>query len=147
VNFLKVNQLIPAEGDIIAPRSNCLFWLTIRSTSSGNNLNDIRDFINAQPASTLIGVGYMSNVTVNIVQNVTADQAMAVNALRLPRGSFSTMDSPYLSLITLVKGWRQEKVGREVLMVTDGLDRVRENQPALPAWGPAMVPCITVCPP
>ena len=33
------------------------------------------------------------------------------------------MDSPYLSLFSLVKGWPQQNVRREVLMVTDGIDR------------------------
>ena len=35
------------------------------------------------------------------------------------------MDSPYLSLISLAKGWPQQKVRREVLMVSDGIDRLR----------------------
>jgi hypothetical protein len=82
----------------------------------------------------------MANATVNIVQNFTADHALAVNALRLPRGSFSTMDSPYLSLISAVKGWPQQNVRREVLMVTDGLDRLRGNSPAPSRMGPNFGP-------
>jgi hypothetical protein len=35
------------------------------------------------------------------------------------------MDSPYLSLVSLVKAWPEQKVRREVLMVTDGIDRLR----------------------
>ena len=144
-NFLKVNQLIPAKGDNAALQLFVLIDDTLGS-GVGNNLNDIRDFINAQPASTVIAVGYMSNATVNIVQNFTADHDLAVKALRLPRGSFSTMDSPYLSLISLVKGWPQQNVRREVLMVTDGIDRLR-GEPAsrLRAWARTMAPCITVC--
>jgi hypothetical protein len=46
----------------------------------------------------------MSNAGVNIVQNFTSDKDLAIKALRLPRGNVSTMDSPYLSLISLVKG-------------------------------------------
>ena len=134
-NFLKVNQLIPAQGDNAALQLFILVDDTLGS-GVGNNLNDIRDFISAQPASTVIAVGYMSNATVNIVQNFTADHALAVKALRLPRGSLSTMDSPYLSLISLVKGWPQQNVRREVLMVTDGIDRLRGNQPAASRLGP-----------
>lgn len=70
----------------------------------GNNLSDIREFISAQPATTLIAIGYMANAGVNIAQNFASDHALAVKALRLPRGNLSTMDSPYLSLINLVKG-------------------------------------------
>jgi hypothetical protein len=102
-SFLKVNQLIPAQGDNAALQLFILIDDTLGS-GVGNNLNDIRDFINAQPASTVVAVGYMSNAAVNVVQNFTADHALAVKALRLPRGGLSTMDSPYLSLISLVKG-------------------------------------------
>jgi hypothetical protein len=134
-SFLKVNQLIPAQGDNAALQLFVLIDDTLGS-GVGNNLNDIRDFINAQPASTVIAVGYMSNASVNIVQNFTPDHALAVKALRLPRGSLSTMDSPYLSLISLVRGWPQQNVRREVLMVTDGLDRLRGVQPTPSRLGP-----------
>jgi hypothetical protein len=138
-NFLKVNQLIPAQGKDAALQLYILIDDMLDSRV-GNNLNDIRDFINAQPASTVIAVGYMSNATVNIVQSFTADHELAVKALRIPRGILSTMDSPYLSLISLVKGWSQQNVRREVLMVTDGLDRLRGETPSpsrlAPSFGP-----------
>jgi len=51
----------------------------------GGNLNDIKEFIKAQPPSTVIGIGYMSNAGVNIVQNFTADHELAVKAVRVPR--------------------------------------------------------------
>jgi hypothetical protein len=135
-NSLKVTQLIPAQGENAALQLFILIDDTL-GAGVGNNLNDIRDFISAQPAATLIAVGYMSNATVNTVQNFTADHALAAKALRLPRGSLSTMDSPYLSLISLVKGWPQQNVRREVLMVTDGIDRLRGNQPTSSRLGPS----------
>jgi len=123
-NALKVDQLIPAQGDNAALQLFILIDDTC-DTGLGTNLNDIRDFINAQPASTLVGVAYMSNATFQITQNFTADHGLAAKALRLPRGTLSSMDSPYLSLISLVKSWPQQKVRREVLMVSDGIDRLR----------------------
>ncbi|HEY6301443.1 MAG TPA: hypothetical protein VIX14_00120 [Terriglobales bacterium] len=134
--FLKVNQLIPAQGDNAALQLFILVDDTLGSDVVGNNLNDIRDFINAQPASTAIAIGYMSNAAVNVVQNFTSDHELALKALRLPRGSLSTMDSPYLSLISLVKGWPQQNVRREVLMVTDGIDRLRGEKPVASRVGP-----------
>src|SRR5271169_4335617 len=125
-NALKVDHLIPAWGDSAALQLFILIDDTC-DTSIGNNLNDIRDFINAQPATTVVGVAYMSNATIQITQNFTADHALAAKAVRLPRGNLSAMDSPYLSLMSLVKGWPQQKVRREVLMVTDGIDRFRGN--------------------
>src|SRR5271163_610919 len=123
---LQVAQLIPAKGDNNALQLFILIDDTL-DAQVGNNLTDLREFISAQPATTLIGIGYMSNAGVNIAQNFTTDHALAAKALRLPRGSLSTMDSPYLSLISLVKGWPPQNVRREVLMVTDGLDRLRGN--------------------
>jgi hypothetical protein len=134
-NFLQVTQLIPAQGDNAALQLMILIDDTLNS-SVGNNLSDIKDFINAQPPSTLIGVAYMSNATVNVVQNFTADHDLAIKAVRLPRGSFSTMDSPYLSLISLVKSWTQQKIRREVLMVSDGIDRLRGETPQPSRLGP-----------
>jgi hypothetical protein len=121
---LKVDHLIPARGDNAALQLFILIDDTC-DTSIGNSLNDLRDFINAQPATTVVGVAYMSNATIQIAQNFTADHAAAAKAVRLPRGGLSSMDSPYLSLISLIKGWPEQKVRREVLMVSDGIDRLR----------------------
>jgi hypothetical protein len=134
-NFLQVTQLIPAQGDNAALQLMILIDDTL-NTSVWNNLNDIKDFITAQPASTVIGVAYMSNATVTVVQNFTADHDLAVKAVRLPLRSLSSMDSPYLSLISLVKSWPQQNVRREVLMVTDGIDRLRGEQPQRTRLGP-----------
>lgn len=143
---LKVNSLIPARGDNAAMQLFILIDDTC-DTGIGNNLNDLRDFINAQPASTVVGVAYMSNATIQIAQNFTADHALAAKAVRLPRGTLSSMDSPYLSLISLVKGWPEQKVRREVLMITDGIDRLRNRTestttrtPSRAGIGPTAVP-------
>lgn len=133
--FLQVTQLIPAQGDNAALQLLILIDDTLDPVLGGN-LNDIKEFIKAQPPSTVIGIGYMSNAGVNIVQNFTADHDLAVKAVRLPRGAFSTMDSPYLSLISLVKGWPEQKVRREVLMLSDGIDRLRGEKPAPSRLGP-----------
>ena len=140
-NFLQVTQLIPAQGDNAALQLMILIDDTL-NTSIGNNLNDIKEFVSAQPASSLVGVGYMSNAGVNIVQNFTPDKELAVKAVRLPRGNFSTMDSPYLSLISLVKGWPQQNVRRVVVMVTDGIDRLRGEKPQPSRLGPNYGPTV-----
>lgn len=124
---LKIDTVIPARGDNAALQ----FFILIDDTcdpSIGNSLNDLRDFINAQPATTVVGVAYMSNASIQIAQNFTNDHATAAKAIRLPRGNLSAMDSPYLSLISLIKGWPEQKVRREVLMVSDGIDRLRNER-------------------
>jgi hypothetical protein len=134
--FLQVTQLIPAQGENTALQLMILIDDTLDTSSAGNNLSDIREFIKAQPSSTVIGVGYMSNAGVSIVQNFTADHEAAAKSVRLTRGAFSTADSPYLSLISLVKSWPEQKVRREVLMVTDGIDRLRGEKPSSSRLGP-----------
>jgi hypothetical protein len=124
---LKVDHLIPARGDNAALQLFILIDDTC-DTSIGNSLNDLRDFINAQPATTVVGVAYMSDASIQIAQNFTNDHAAVAKAIRLPRGNVSSMDSPYLSLISLIKGWPEQKVRREVLMVSDGIDRLRGDR-------------------
>lgn len=85
----------------------------------GSELANLRTFINAQPASTAIGIGYMHNGTMDTVENLTKDHARAAKTLRLPMGTGS---SPYLSLSELVKRWPASTARREVVMVTSGAD-------------------------
>lgn len=133
---LKVDHLIPARGDNAALQLFILIDDTC-DTGVGNSLNDLRDFINAQPATTVVGVAYMSNASIQVVQNFTNDHATVAKAIRLPRGSVSSMDSPYLSLISLLKSWPEQKVRREVLMVSDGIDRLRSDPTTRAAYSPS----------
>lgn len=135
---VKVTQLVPARGNAATLQLFILIDDTL-DTSIGNHLQELKDFIRAQPSSTQVGVGYMANATFQLAQNFTGDHNAAINAIRLPRGNFSTMDSPYLSLISLVKSWPKQNVRREVLMVTDGIDRLRGEKPVVPP-GMALAP-------
>ncbi|MGH9358489.1 MAG: hypothetical protein ACRD1O_04870 [Terriglobia bacterium] len=121
---LNVTNWEPARGD----HAGLDLFILIDDTSGGSlgsQLNDIRDFISAQPSTTAVGIGYMANSTARIVQNFTNDHAAAAKALRLPLRTVSAMDSPYLSLMDLMKRWPNHNNRREVLMITDGIDRVR----------------------
>jgi VWFA-related protein len=97
--------------------------------SSGSNLglqlNDIRSFLNALPPTVQVAIGYMRNGTPNLVQNFTSDHAQAAKALRLPQGVAGGNGSPYFCISDLVKHWPRSSndVRREVIMVTDGVDR------------------------
>ena len=135
-NILDITQLIPAQGENAALQLMILIDDTLDGNTVGNNLNDIKEFINAQPKEAIIGVGYMSNTGVQIAQNFTPDHDLAAKAIRLPRGTLSSMDSPYLSLISLVKGWPQQNVRREVVMVSDGIDRLHGEKPEPTRMGP-----------
>ena len=117
-----VTDWLPLQGD----HAGLDFFVLLddaSSTSLGSQLEDLRQFILGQPATTSIAVGYMRNGTVDIVQNFTTDHAAAAKSLRLPFGSAGASASPYFSIVDLIKRWPESAVRREILMVSDGIDR------------------------
>ena len=148
-SFLSVAQVIPAQGDNAALQLMILIDDTLNTQAVGNNLNDLKAFIGAQPPSTAIGVAYMSNAIATVAQNFTADHALAVKAVRLPRGTASTMDSPYLSLISLVKGWPQQSASRSSNWSQTESTAFAAKGPGLTVCRPALelVPSFMRCPP
>jgi hypothetical protein len=93
-----------------------------------SQFDDLRSFINAQEPNALVGVGYMRNGTVQIAQNLTTDHQKAANALRIPSASSGAYGNPYLSVIDLMKRWPADANRRQVVMITDGIDRFRGGQ-------------------
>ena len=127
----KVTDWIPAQGG----RAGLELFILIddsSNTSLGSQLDDIRQFINAQPASTKIGVAYMDDGTSEILQNLTSNHAQADKALRLPLGISGINGSPYFSLSDLIKRWPESSARREVLVVSDGIDRFWGSGPGDP---------------
>jgi hypothetical protein len=110
----------PADG------SGLEFFILLDDASNvtlGSQLDDIRKFIDEAPASAKVGLAYMQNGIARIVQAPTTDHAQVGKALRLPMGVAGVNGSPYFSLSDLVKRWPAGASRREVLMVSDGIDR------------------------
>jgi hypothetical protein len=128
---VQVTDWVPLEGEHAALQ---LFVLVDDASGAtlGAQLEDLRRFILSQPPSTAIGVGYMRDGTVDILQNLTGDHALAAKALRLPLGTAGALASPYLSIGDLIKRWPESPVRREILMVSDGIDRFGGVGPANP---------------
>jgi hypothetical protein len=127
---LQVTEWTPARGD----RGGLELFLLIddaSDTSIGNKLNELAAFIKAQPPATLVGVGYMRNATVQVVQDLTSDHEQAAKRLRLPIGSVGAYGTPYLSVIDLMKNWPPSENRHEIVMVTDGIDRAGRERNAL----------------
>jgi len=118
----QVTGWVPAQGDNAGLE---LFVLLDDSSnvSLGSQLEDLRQFITSQPASTKVGIAYMQDGIGRIEQNLTSDHALAAKALRLPMGASGINASPYFSLSDLIKKWPESTARREVLMVSDGIDR------------------------
>jgi hypothetical protein len=115
---------VPLRGE----RSGLQLVVLLDDSSQGNlglQLNDIRTFLNGLPPNAQVAIGYMRNGTPNLVQNFTNDHAQAAKSLRLPSGNAGINGSPYFCLSDLVKHWPggDSNVRREVIMVTDGVDR------------------------
>jgi hypothetical protein len=112
----------PAQGEHAALE---LFVLIDDSASEtlGTQLEDIRQFIGSQPATTKVGVAYMQDGIARVAQNLTADHAQAAKSLRLPLGEPGVNASPYFSLVDLIKRWPSSNARREVIMISDGIDR------------------------
>lgn len=92
------------------------------STKLGVQFNDLKDFINSQPATTQIGIAYLRFGTAQIVQAPTADHARAANALRVPLGGTGIDASPYVALSDLIRKWPAAEGRREVLAILSGID-------------------------
>ena len=90
--------------------------------SLGQQLQDMRQFIETQPAATSVGIGYMRNGTVEFTEALTADHAKAAKGLRLPLGYPGVMPSPFLALSDLIKRWPASSARHEVLLVSSGID-------------------------
>ncbi len=119
---LTISEWIPAQGD----RAGLELFILLDDASDwriGSQLDDLRAFIKDQPESTHIGVGYMRNASVQILQDFTTDHVLAANAIRLPSGTVGSFGSPYLSVVDLMKRWPASENRHEVIMVTDGIDR------------------------
>jgi len=117
-----VTEWIPVQGGNAALE----FFILLDDGSNmslGTELDPIRQFILGQPATTKIGLAYMQNGIARIAANLTTDHDAVAKALRLPMGMAGANGSPYFSLSDLVKRWPAGVPRREVLMISDGIDR------------------------
>ena len=127
----QVTGLTPLEGEH-AGLDLFILLDDAASDSLGSQLSDIQRFIDAEPATTRIGVAYMQNGAAQIVQTLTTDHAQASKSLRPPLGIAGVNASPYFSLDDLIKRWPETGDRREVLAVTDGIDRFWGSGPGDP---------------
>ncbi len=128
---MKATDWVAAKGD----RAGLDLFILIDDASDGglgSHLSEVSAFIDSQASTTAVGVGYMRNGTVEIVQNFTTDHAQESKAVRLPLGYAGAFGSPYLSVVDLMKRWPQSANRREVVLITDGIDGAGLTRNALP---------------
>jgi hypothetical protein len=94
-------------------------------SSLGLHLGEMQRFISQQPATTEVAVAYMRNGTAQLTGPFTTNHQQAADSLRLPISAPGVNGSPYFSLSDLLKRWpaHNPEERREVVMITDGIDR------------------------
>jgi len=116
---LPVANLFPLRGD----RAGLELFVLVDNCSNcepGPKFDELRRFILSQPSTTAVGVGYIQNGRLEVVEKPTQDHERAVKALSAPAGSKPS--SPFGALKELIEGWRQGSPRRAVLMISNGID-------------------------
>jgi hypothetical protein len=116
---LPVTNLISLRGD----RAGLELFLLVDNCSScepGSKFEEVRHFIDSQLPTTAIGVAYIRNGQLEVIENPTRDHALAIKALSAPTGNKAA--NPYAALADLIHGWPRNSSRRAVLMISNGLD-------------------------
>jgi len=125
---LRVTGMTACQGENAA--MELFLVLDDASSPSGWRLDDLRRFINDQPATASIAIGHMHNGMVETTVKFTLDHALVAQSLRLPLGAGAA--SPYLALSDLIKHWQGHAERREVVLFTSGIDPSGGNGPVNP---------------
>jgi hypothetical protein len=99
-------------------------------SSAASNWEDLKAFINAQPPTTSVAVGYIENNTTRLAQDFTEKHDLAAKAIRIPMGLGAIGSSPYLGMMDLLKRWPQTGPRRSIILVSSGIDYFRGG-----GWG------------
>jgi len=118
---LRVTDWIPLQGD----HADLELLILIDEASQvtlAMQYDDLRQFMNAQPPTTAIAVGYMDFGTVRMAQNFTKDREAVGKALRIPLGPSVGVGSPYLAVVDVIKRWPESKARHAIFMISSGID-------------------------
>lgn len=94
-----------------------------------SQFNDLKAFLMAQPKTTYIAVAYARNGEAMVAQDFTTDHALAAKALRLPLGTLTAANSPYLALDNWIKRWPVHGQRSSILLFSSGIDYFRGGFP------------------
>jgi len=115
----RITSLTPLRGD----RGGLELFLLVDDFSScepGSKFEEVRRFIDSQLPTTAVGVAYIHNGNLEVIENPTRDRQRAVMALSAPSGSKPA--SPFKALAELIRGWPQGPSRRAVVMISNGID-------------------------
>ena len=133
----EVKDWIPLQAD----RARLELFILLDDASRANfgaQLEDIRKFIIQQPPTTAVGLGYMRNGVVDIAERFTTDHAKVADLAPIPLAEAGASANPYLSIVDVIKRWPTDAVDHqalmnrwpdipvrhEILVISDGIDRL-----------------------
>ncbi len=132
------DELTVMQGDTPAPIASLLplrgaragleLFVLVDNCSNcepGTKAEELRGFLASLPPTTAVGVAYIENGRVRVVEKPTQDHQRAIKALSAPAGSKPY--SPFGALTALIRDWPKSSSQRVVLMISNGID------PATPA--------------
>jgi hypothetical protein len=91
----------------------------------GNQLDDLRKFIESQSKSTSVGLFYAQNGITQTVAPFSTDHGDVSRKVRITTGFPGASTSIYLSLMDVMKKFSSGNARREILVIADGIDRFR----------------------
>ena len=113
---MRVTKVEPLQGD----RELFILIDDGAGFDFGEKVQDLRRFVNNQPASAAIGVAYFTDGDLKIAQTPTRDHELVEKAIRAPKGG--KLASSFCALSSLILGWSPGVAAREVIMITSGID-------------------------
>jgi len=118
-NPLPVTALLPLRG---ARAELEIYVLVDNSPNSdlGDRFVELREFLDSQPPTTSIGVAYIRDGRLEVVQTPTHDRARAIQALASPSENIPA--NPFRPLAELIEGWHPDSARHVVLMISNGID-------------------------
>jgi hypothetical protein len=117
----------PAQGD----KAGLELAIVIDDSSRkdfGSQMENLANFIKAQPPTTIIGVFYASSGTVQAASQFNPDHDAVAKTLHIPTGTYGAASSIYQSLMGLMNGWPPSGARHEILLFADGFDYLRKDR-------------------
>jgi len=87
-------------------------------------LEDVRNFIRAQSKATSVGLFYASSGMTETLSPFSTDHDAVAKKVRIAEGMPSVSASVYLALMDLIAKWHATGARREILLISDGIDRL-----------------------
>jgi hypothetical protein len=122
----EVTDWVPAQGD----KAGLELAIVVDDSDRkdvGKQFDDLTNFIKALPPSTSVGIFYARDNTISVASQFSPDHDAVAKALRLPIGN-GAITSIYESLMALIAGWPVSGARREILLLSDGFDRLRRER-------------------